>query len=321
MKIGEYQLKGQVLLAPMAGITDLPFRRLCRKLGASLAVSEMVTSQEHLWKTRKTQTRLKHEGEPSPISVQIAGSDPVMMAKAAKFNVDLGADIIDINMGCPAKKVCQVQAGSALLKNEVLVREILHQVVKAVNVPVSLKIRTGWSKNNKNALTIAHIAEQEGIQAITIHGRTRECQYLGAAEYVMIKQVKQHISIPVIANGDIDSVEKAKFVLQYTGADAIMIGRCAQSQPWIFREINYFLQTDSKMPAPSLFEIRAWLTELVQEIYLLYGEEHGTKVARKHIKAFLACLPNANKIWQNIRQVTDAQTQLSLINHFFMNYK
>jgi len=329
MNIGSYELSGQVILAPMAGVTDLPFRRLCRSLGAAMAVSEMVTSKSDLFHTKKTQARLQHQDEPQPISVQIAGTEPDMMAKAAQFNVDHGAQIIDINMGCPAKKVCNVQAGSALLKNEDLVKRILDRVVESVDVPVTLKIRTGWNKDNQNALTIAKIAENSGIQALAIHGRTRACGYSGNAEYDLIKQVKENVSLPIIANGDINSLDKAKYVLQYTHADAIMIGRYAIERPWAFQEINHFLQTGEKLSSPTQEKIKNWLLNLLEGIYQLYGSAHGVRVARKHIKNYLffhAQLENINKehnkdnkmetaqdYWKIICRISDANQQLKLL--------
>jgi len=317
IKIGSYQLPGQVFLAPMAGVTDLPFRLLCRRYGAALATSEMITSQAELWHTRKTQSRLVKTGEPQPISVQIAGTEPEIMAEAAKFNVGQGAQIIDINMGCPAKKVCNVAAGSALLKDEQRVTEIVRAVVDAVDVPVTLKIRTGWDKQNKNAVNIARIAEQEGIAALTIHGRTRECGYSGHAEYELIKQVKSEISIPIIANGDIDSVEKAKFVLQYTGADAVMVGRAAQKAPWIFRDINHYLKTGTKLPTPGVAEIQNITLELLKGMYQLYGNSHGVKVARKHLRTLVHPLPNGEQFWQQVNKLTDNQTQYKTTKKFF----
>lgn len=283
MNIGPYKLKNPLLLAPMAGITDLPFRSLCREMGAALAISEMVTSNKQLWHSRKTRLRLDHTGECSPRSVQIAGTDPVQMAEAAQFNVESGAQIIDINMGCPAKKVCNVMAGSALLKNEKRVAEILHQVVNAVDAPVTLKIRTGWDLDNRNAVSIAKIAEAEGIRALTIHGRTRACAFRGEAEYETIAEVKSRINIPVIANGDIDSPEKAADVLRQTGVDALMIGRGAQGRPWIFREILYYLEHGKNLPAPDAKEVNFLLNKHLKSLYDFYGETMGVRIARKHI--------------------------------------
>src|SRR5689334_530255 len=255
MKIGSIQLRNNLIVAPMAGVTDRPFRSLCKSLGAGMAVSEMVASNSLLWGSDETIRRGNHEGEVEPKVIQIAGADPDMMAEAARYNVDKGADIVDINMGCPAKKICNVYAGSALLQNEPLVARIVDAVVRAVDVPVTLKIRTGWNKDNRNALTIARIAQDHGIQSLAMHGRTRACMYNGDAEYETIRAVKQSVSIPVVANGDIDTPEKAKYVLEYTGADAIMIGRAAQGRPWIFREIDHFLQTGTILAPPSVAEI------------------------------------------------------------------
>lgn len=283
MKIGSYILENPLILAPMAGITDRPFRMLCREQGAALAVSEMVTSNKQLWHTRKTQLRLNHTGESSPRSVQIAGTDPIQMAEAAQYNVENGAQIIDINMGCPAKKVCSVMAGSALMKNELLVADILQSVVNAVDVPVTLKIRTGWNLDNRNAASIAKIAEAEGIQALTIHGRSRACAFKGEAEYETIANVKSRINIPVIANGDINSPEKATEVLRQTGADAIMIGRGAQGRPWIFQEILHYLVHGEKLPAPAIKEVNLLLNKHLKSLYDFYGERMGVRIARKHI--------------------------------------
>ena len=283
MKIGPYTLDNPLILAPMAGITDRPFRILCREQGAALAVSEMVTSNKQLWHSRKTQLRLDHTGETTPRSVQIAGTDPDQMAEAALFNVENGAQIIDINMGCPAKKVCNVMAGSALMKNEALVAEILRRVVSTIDVPVTLKIRTGWDLDNRNALNIAHIAEAEGIQALSIHGRSRACAFKGEAEYETIADVKSRINIPVIANGDIDSPEKAIEVLKQTGADAIMIGRGAQGRPWIFKEILHYLEHGKKLPVPETKEVILLLNKHLKSLYDFYGEPMGVRIARKHI--------------------------------------
>jgi len=272
MRIGPYQLNNQLILAPMAGVTDLPFRQLCKQLGAGMAVSEMVSSNSLLWGSKKTQRRAEHAGEIEPKSVQIMGTEPEMLAEAARYNADQGAQIIDINMGCPAKKVCNVLAGSALLRDEVLVGRILDAVVKAVDIPVTLKIRTGWDRDNRNAVQIGRIAETAGIQALAIHGRTRADQYKGEAEYDTIGEVKQSISIPVIANGDITSPEKAKSVLEHTGADAVMIGRAAQGRPWIFREIDHYLRTGTKLPEPDVIEVRDILLGHLQNLYAFYGD-------------------------------------------------
>jgi len=283
MKIGPHLLKNQLIVAPMAGVTDRPFRQLCKQMGAGMAVSEMVASNSLLWGSEKTRRRANHEGEVDPISVQIAGADPQMLADAARFNVDHGAQIIDINMGCPAKKICNVMAGSALLKDEPLISRILTAVVSAVSVPITLKIRTGWDKEHKNAIAVAKMAERCGIQALAIHGRTRACGYSGHAEYDTIAAVKSEISIPVIANGDIDSPERVKEVLEYTQADAVMIGRAAQGRPWMFREITHFLNTGTHLPPPEVTEIHRILLAHIQELYSFYGKERGVRVARKHI--------------------------------------
>src|SRR5205809_3036781 len=283
MRIGAHQLRNALFVAPMAGITDRPFRRLARRYGAALAVSEMLSSRPELRESRKTRLRADHAGEPGPISVQIAGADPVLLAEAARHNVERGADIIDINMGCPAKKICNVAAGSALLKDEPLVARIVDAVVRAVDVPVTLKIRTGWNKDNRNALRIAKIAEDHGIRSLAMHGRTRACMYHGDAEYDTIRAVKQLVGIPVVANGDIDTPEKAKYVLDYTGADAVMIGRAAQGRPWIFREIEHFLHTGTHLAAPPVAEIHEVLVGHLHDLYAFYGNERGVRVARKHI--------------------------------------
>ncbi len=309
-----------LFLAPMAGITDRPFRQLCRKLGAAQAVSEMVSSKPELQKSLKTRSRLNHDGEPAPVAVQILGTEAQQMADAAQFNVSNGADIIDINMGCPAKKVCNVLAGSALLKNEPLVRDILNSVVRAVSVPVTLKIRTGWDKNNRNAVNIAKIAEQSGIQALTIHGRTRDCAYAGEAEYETIRTVKQQVSIPIIANGDINSAEKAQYVLQYTGADAIMIGRAAVQSPWIFADINHFLATGRHLPEPSLQTKSDIILDLLKALYDFYGESHGVRIARKHLIAAIKPLPDGEQLWKKISRISSAQQQFSMTRDFFKAY-
>ncbi len=275
------------MLAPMAGVTDRPFRRLCRRLGAGWVVGEMVTSDPSLWHTRKSQLRMDHEGEPSPRVVQIAGGDAAMLAQAARLNVELGAEVIDINMGCPAKKVCNKAAGSALMRDEALVAEILEAVVGAVAVPVTLKIRTGWCQDSNNALSIARLAEAAGIKALAIHGRHREQRYTGCAEYDTIARVKSHLSIPVIANGDITSPEKAAFVLRHTGADALMVGRGAQGNPWIFEQINHYLAHGEQLKLPSLGERHRVLDEHVQALHGFYGDTMGLRIARKHLGWYL----------------------------------
>ncbi|MGB9149510.1 MAG: tRNA dihydrouridine synthase DusB [Burkholderiales bacterium] len=317
MRIGPHVLKNNLIVAPMAGVTDRPFRQLCKLMGAGMAVSEMVSSNSLLWGSEKTRRRANHEGEVDPISVQIAGADPGMMAEAAKYNVDQGAQIIDINMGCPAKKVCNVMAGSALLQDEPLVKRIVEAVVKAVDVPVTLKIRTGWDKQNRNAIMIARIAEDAGIQALAMHGRTRACQYTGSAEYDTIAAVKRSISIPLIANGDITTPEKAKFVLDYTGADAVMIGRAAQGRPWIFREIEYFLQTGGHLPPPEVNEIRRVLVEHLRDLHEFYGEQTGVRVARKHISWYTKGLVGSAAFRHSMNQLQTADEQYRAIELFF----
>jgi len=283
MRIGSYLIDPPVVLAPMAGVTDKPFRQLCKQLGAGLAVSEMTTADPRLWTTRKSLHRMDHVGEPDPVSVQIAGFDPAMLAEAARYNVDHGAQIVDINMGCPAKKVCNVYSGSALLQDEPLVARILDAVVKAVDVPVTLKIRTGWNRENKNGIAIAKIAEAAGIAALAVHGRTRADLYEGDAEYETIAAIKQAIAIPVFANGDIDTPMKAREVLDATGCDAVMIGRAAQGRPWIFREISHFLATGETVAAPSPREVRDILIGHLEDLYAFYGELQGVRIARKHL--------------------------------------
>lgn len=301
----------------MAGVTDRPFRNLCYQLGADLCVSEMVTTEKYLWKSKKTQLRLNHQGEEGIRSVQIAGTDPQKLADAAQFNVNHGAQIIDINMGCPAKKVCNVLAGSALLKNEPLVAEILNRVVNAVNVPVTLKIRTGWDKENKNAVTIAKLAEENGIQALAIHGRTRADAYKGEAEYETTAAVKAAVSIPVIANGDISNPQKAKEVLAYTQADGLMIGRAAQGNPWIFQQIKHYLSNNILLAQTDNTEIIKVLTEHLQNLYGFYGELSGVRIARKHIGWYINNLQGAESFRQQVNQIDDANTQLQLVTNFF----
>lgn len=319
MHIGPYQLPNNLILAPMAGVTDRPFRQLCRNLGAGMAVSEMVSSNSLLWGSEKTQRRANHVGETEPKSVQIAGADPQMMADAARYNAQQGAQIIDINMGCPAKKICNVMAGSALLQYESLVADILHAVVHAVDVPVTLKIRTGWDSQHKNAVTVARIAEDAGIQALAIHGRTRADQYTGDAEYDTIAQVKQKIRIPVIANGDITSPEKAKFVLEYTGVDAIMIGRAAQGRPWIFREIQHYFDTGERLPEPSPQEVRDILIGHLNNLYDFYGEFAGVRIARKHISWYSKGQPHGAAFRQMVNRVDSIEQQLQMTHDFFNN--
>ncbi|MEZ0231579.1 MAG: tRNA dihydrouridine synthase DusB [Methylophilaceae bacterium] len=317
MQIGPYILKNNLVVAPMAGVTDRPFRILCKKMGAGLAVSEMVTSNSLLYGSAKTLRRANHEGEVDPISVQIAGADPKMMAEAAKYNVDNGAQIIDINMGCPAKKICNVMAGSALLKDEPLVSQILKAVVAAVDVPVTLKIRTGWDKQNRNAVTVAKMAEDIGVQALAMHGRTRACAYMGDAEYDTIAAVKQAIKIPLIANGDITSPEKAKYVLDYTGADAVMIGRAAQGRPWIFREIEHYLKTGEHLALPEVSEIHSVMLEHVADLYDFYGDLSGMRIARKHISWYTKGLKDSANFRHAMNQLQTIEEQQVAINDFF----
>jgi len=317
MRIGPYQLKNNLLVAPMAGVTDRPFRQLCRRLGAGMAVSEMVSSNSALRGNPKTVRRLDFQGEPGPISVQILGSDPATMAEAARINVGHGAQIIDINMGCPAKKVCKVAAGSALLRDERLVARILNAVVDAVAVPVTLKIRTGWDSENRNATRIAKIAEAEGIQALAVHGRTRACGFSGEAEYQTIREIKQNSGIPIIANGDIDTPQKAKRVLDFTAADAIMIGRAAQGRPWIFREIGHYLETGKLLAAPTPHWINDLVCEHLKSLYRFYGERSGVLVARKHIAWYSKTHPGGALFRKRINKADNAQDQLLLIKGFF----
>jgi tRNA-dihydrouridine synthase B len=321
MQIGNHILKNNLVVAPMAGVTDRPFRQLCKKLGAGLAVSEMVTSNSLLYGSEKTRRRANHEGEVDPISVQIAGADPAMMAEAAKYNVDNGAQIIDINMGCPAKKICNVMAGSALLKDEPLVAQILKAVVNAVDVPVTLKIRTGWDLNNRNAIEIAKMAEDIGIQALAMHGRTRACAYKGDAEYDTIAAVKNAIHIPLIANGDITTPEKAKYVLDYTGADAVMIGRAAQGKPWIFREIAHYLTTGTHMLPPTVDEIHTVMLEHIHDLYVFYGELTGMRVARKHISWYTKGLSGSAAFRHHMNTLQTTELQLQAISDFFAELK
>nr|WP_298173914.1 tRNA dihydrouridine synthase DusB [uncultured Pseudomonas sp.] len=317
LRIGPYTLPNQLILAPMAGVTDRPFRQLCRRMGAGLVVSEMVTSDMRLWNTRKSSLRLMHEGDPEPRSVQIAGGDPQMLAEAAKQNVVLGAQIIDINMGCPAKKVCNKAAGSALLKDEQLVRQILQAVVAAVDVPVTLKIRTGWDRQNKNGIEVAKIAEQEGIVALAVHGRTRADLYTGEAEYDTVAAIKQAVSIPVLANGDIDSPEKARAVLDATGADGLLIGRAAQGRPWIFREIEHYLRTGEQLPAPELLEVESILLEHLAALHAFYGDVMGVRIARKHVSWYLATLPGAREFRAHFNRLDSTDAQCTTVREFF----
>ncbi len=318
MQFAGYTLRNNLFVAPMAGVTDRPFRQLCKRMGAGLAVSEMVTSNSLLYGSAKTKRRANHEGEADPVSVQIAGADPRMMADAARYNADQGAQIIDINMGCPAKKICNVMAGSALLQNEPLVAQILEAVVGAVNIPVTLKIRTGWDKAHKNALSVLKIAEASGIRALAIHGRTRACAYTGDAEYDTIAAVKAEAHIPIIANGDITSPEKAKRVLDYTGADAVMIGRAAQGRPWIFREIEHFLATGKHLPPPRVEEIHTVLRGHLVELYDFYGMATGVGVARKHISWYTKGLTGSAHFRHAMNQLPTIEAQLAATDEFFL---
>ncbi len=304
-------------LAPMAGVTDKPFRLLCKHMGADLAVSEMTTSDPSLWKTRKSQWRMDHVGEPEPVSVQIAGTVPETMAAAAQHNVAQGAHIIDINMGCPAKKVCKAWAGSALMRDEALVERILRAVVEAIEVPVTLKIRTGWDRNHRNAITIARIAEDAGIRALAVHGRTRDQKYEGLAEYDMIAEVKQALRIPVFANGDVDSPEKARWVLDHTAADGLLIGRAAQGSPWIFREIRHFLETGEKMLQPSWREIREVLVQHLRALHEFYGETAGVRIARKHLGWYARIHPGQQNLRATFNRLDSAAAQIDLVSQWF----
>jgi tRNA-dihydrouridine synthase B len=317
VNIGPYSLRNNVFVAPMAGVTDRPFRQLCKQLGAGYAVSEMAASNPKLWHSEKTSRRTNHEGEMEPKAVQIAGADPQMLAECAKYNVDRGAQIIDINMGCPVKKVCNSWCGSALLQHESLVAEILEAVVGAVDVPVTLKFRTGWDRANKNALTIARMAEQSGIAMLTLHGRTRADGYRGEAEYDTIAAVKAAVSIPVVANGDVTSPDKAKMVLAYTGADAIMVGRAAQGRPWIFREIDHFLRTGTYLPAPDVTEVVHLMDEHLRAHYAFYGEYLGVRTARKHIGWYVKDLQGGEAFRQRMNLLEDCDAQLNAVREFF----
>ncbi|EGA69169.1 NifR3/Smm1 family protein [Vibrio sinaloensis DSM 21326] len=317
MKIGNYQLKNNLIVAPMAGVTDRPFRELCLRYGAGMAVSEMMSSNPKLWNTSKSMQRMVHEGESGIRSVQIAGADPQLMADAAQFSVENGAQIIDINMGCPAKKVNKKLAGSALLQFPEIIEDILKAVVNAVDVPVTLKTRTGWDTDNKNCVQIAKLAEDCGIQALALHGRTKACMYKGEAEYDSIKAVKEAISIPVIANGDIDSPEKAKFVLEYTGADALMIGRPAQGRPWIFQEIQHFLENGTKMADLPLEEVKDILLGHVNALHEFYGEYLGPRIARKHVGWYLKEHEQASEFRRTFNAIDAAPLQLDALEEYF----
>jgi tRNA-dihydrouridine synthase B len=317
LRIGSYELPNNLALAPMAGVTDLPFRLLCRRMGAGIAAGEMLTSDVRLYHTAKSRRRMDHSGEAEPRVVQIAGGDPQMMADAARRNVDAGAQIIDINMGCPAKKVCNKAAGSALMRDEPLVRQILEAVVKVVDVPVTLKMRTGWDQSSRNAVTIARLAEAIGIQALAVHGRTRACMYQGEAEYETIRHIKRSVAIPIFANGDIDSPRKAQFVLEQTGADGLMVGRSAQGRPWIFSEIETYLRSGAELAAPSAAEVRDIMLAHLRDLHAFYGDEAGVRVARKHIDWYAQGRASANALRHAVMQAQDAATQLDCARAYF----
>ncbi len=320
MHIGPFELPNRLFVAPMAGVTDRPFRQLCRRLGAGYAVSEMVTSKRELWTSLKTSRRADHQGEPGPIAVQIAGVDPAEMADAARYNIDRGAQIIDINMGCPAKKVCNVWAGSALMKNQPLALAIVDAVVAACaprGVPVTLKMRTGWCAGERNAPLLARAAQAAGISLLTVHGRTREQGYKGQAEHDTVAAIKAELQIPVVANGDIDSPARAAAVLRHTGADALMIGRAAQGRPWIFREIAHFLTTGETLPPPPTADVRGWLLQHLQDHYALYGEGSGVRSARKHIGWAVRALPGGEAFRAAMNTLDDAAAQLRAVALFF----
>ncbi len=317
MQIGPYKLRNNLVLAPMAGVTDRPFRRLCTEMGAGLVVSEMLSSNPKVWNTKKSLNRMNHEGESGIRSVQIAGSEPQLMAEAALLNVEKGAQIIDINMGCPAKKVNKKLAGSALLQQPKLVADILEAVVNAVNVPVTLKIRTGWNEENRNGINIAKIAEEKGIQALAVHGRTRTCMFKGTAEYDTIRAIKASVSIPVIANGDITSPEQAKLVLDYTGADGIMIGRAAQGNPWVFRQIEHFLEYGTYLAKPKAEEIADITIRHVEDIYQLYGVHMGVRIARKHVGWYLASYDPDREFRREFNAIDESDFQIKSLHNFF----
>lgn len=317
--IGPYQIQNQTVLAPMAGVTDLPFRRLCRKMGAGLVVSEMVAADPNTWSTRKSRLRVQFGDEPAPRSVQIAGYDPQMMAEAALFNVQLGAEIIDINMGCPAKKVCKRAAGSALLQNPELVESILTAVVSAVDVPVTLKIRTGWDRQNRNAETIARIAEDSGVAALAVHGRTKACRFVGEVEYDTIAKVVDAVSIPVLANGDITDPQRAVSVLKHTGAAAVMIGRAAQGNPWIFNQINHFLKYDQPLSPPSMEECSQVMSEHLLALHEFYGETGGVRISRKHVGWYINPLPGGKEFTRVFNTLETTEQQRHFLQSFFLD--
>ena len=317
MRIGPYSIDPPIGLAPMAGVTDKPFRLLCKRMGAGLATTEMTTSDPRLWTTRKSLRRMDHAGEPEPVSVQIAGYDPAMLAEAARYNADQGAQIVDINMGCPAKKVCNVYAGSALLQDEALVARICNAVVAAVNVPVSLKIRTGWNRDNRNGVRIARIAEESGIAALAVHGRTRADLYAGEAEYDTIAAIKQSVSIPVFANGDVDTPRKAKAVLDATRCDGLLIGRAAQGRPWIFREIAHYLTTGELLAPPDADEVCAILCGHLEALYAFYGETQGVRIARKHLSWYAKDRSENAAFRAIVNRAESAHEQLRLTRDYF----
>jgi tRNA-dihydrouridine synthase B len=317
LKIGPYELPNRLSLAPMAGVTDRPFRKLCRRLGAGLAASEMVTSDTRLWGTEKSRRRMDHEGEGAPVTVQIAGGDPAMMAQAAAINVDRGAQIIDVNMGCPAKKVCRKAAGSALLRDERLVGRILEATVAAAGVPVTLKMRTGWDQASRNGVRIARIAEASGIQALAVHGRTRACMYRGQAEYDTIRAIKAAVSIPVYANGDITGPRSAASVLAATGADGVMIGRAAQGRPWVFREILHYLETGAILAPPEPSEVRAIMLDHLENLYEFYGQETGVRVARKHLGWYLKDRVGGESFRRRLMGAETCRAQSDMVKLYF----
>jgi tRNA-dihydrouridine synthase B len=317
MKIGPFELQNRCILAPMAGVTDKPFRLLCKELGAAYAVSEMTIADARLWKTRKSLWRMDHAGEPDPIGVQIAGADPAALAEAARYNVAHGAQIIDINFGCPAKKVCNAWCGSALLQDEPLVARIISAVVGAVNAPVTVKIRTGWNAANKNALRVAKMAEDCGTAMIAIHGRTREMMYTGAAKYETIAEVKSRVGIPVVANGDIDSPEKALHVLRVTGADAVMIGRAAQGRPWIFGEVNHYLQTGTLLPEPTMAQVGEILLRHLRRLHDFYGEDAGVRIARKHLGWYAKGRAESEVFRAAVNRAVTAVEQVRIAEDYF----
>lgn len=319
VKIGPHQIEHPIVLAPMAGVTDRPFRQLCKNLGAGLAVSEMVGANSLLHGSEKTKRRANHEGETRPCSVQIVGADPNMMAEAARYNEAHGAEIIDINMGCPAKKVCNTLSGSALLKDEPLVARILNAVVSAVNIPVTLKIRTGWDSHSRNGVTVAKMAQDCGIQALAVHGRTRSCMFLGEAEYDTIANIKQNISIPVFANGDITTPEKAQYVLDKTGVDGLMIGRAAQGRPWIFNEVIHYLKHGEILDAPSITTVHELMTNHMKNLYAFYGEKRGVLVARKHVSWYSKGQRNGSSFRHAFNQLETAEEQLQAAELFFQS--